>query len=226
MNNQTLTAKLFEVISDFFKQKFSHAYYNTKESMGQHKRDLVVQHVEQACSSLERSRDQFEDTLDKFKTVICVPETSLEHKYKLLKRQYDFCQLRADEVGHRIAAITTVSEALFAEWEAELKLYESRTLRSRSSQQLKASRQHYVRLIKSLSKAESKISPVLAAFRDQVLFLKHNLNAQAIAALQHEFVGISLDISQLIEVMEKTINEANQFVSVLAEQKALPKFSS
>lgn len=223
MSNKSLTAKLFEIFSDFFKQKFQHAYYNTKESMGQHKRDLVVLHVEQACSSLERSRDQFEDTLDKFKTVISVPETSLEQKYKLLKRQYDFCQLRADEVGHKIVAITTVSEALFTEWEAELKLYESRALRSRSSQQLKASRQHYARLIKSLSKAESKISPVLAAFRDQVLFLKHNLNAQAIAALQHEFVGISLDISQLIEVMEKTINEANQFVSVLAEQKTLAK---
>jgi hypothetical protein len=140
-----------------------------------------------------------------------------------LKRHYDFCELRAEEVGHRIVAITTVSEALFAEWEAELKLYESRALRSRSSQQLKASRQHYARLIKSLSKAEAKISPVLAAFRDQVLFLKHNLNAQAIAALQHEFVEISLDISQLIEFMEKTIGEANQFVSVLAEQKTLAK---
>jgi hypothetical protein len=226
MSNKTLTVKLFDVISDFFRQKFNSAYYNTKESLGQHKRDLVVLHVEQACSSLERSRDQFEDTLDKFKTVICVPETSLEHKYKLLKRQYDFCQLRADEVSHRIAAIIAVSEALFTEWEAELKLYESRALRSRSNQQLKASRQHYARLLKSLSKAEAKIPPVLAAFRDQVLFLKHNLNAQAIAALQHEFVGISLDISQLIEVMEKTISEANQFVSILAEQKVLPKFSS
>ena len=224
MSNPSLTAKLFEILSDFFKQKFQHAYYNTKESMGQHKRDLVVLHVEQACSSLERSRDQFEETLDKFKTVICVPETSLDHKYKLLKRQYDFCQLRADEVGHKIVAIKTVSEALFAEWEAELKLYESRNLRNRSSQQLKASRQHYAKLIKSLVKAEAKISPVLAAFRDQVLFLKHNLNAQAIAALQHEFVAIGLDISQLIEVMERTILEANQFVSALAEQKALPKF--
>jgi hypothetical protein len=30
-------------------------------------------------------------------------------------------------------------------------------------------------------KAEQKIQPVLGAFRDQVLFLKHNLNANAIA---------------------------------------------
>jgi hypothetical protein len=223
MNSNSLTAKLAAVITDFIKQKFKLAYYNTKESLGQHKRDLVVLHVEQACASLEQSRDQFEDTLDKFKTVICVPETSLEQKYKLLKRQYDFCQFRADDVANRIAMISEVSAALFAEWEAELKLYQSRTLRTRSHQQLKISKQHYARLLKSLAKAEAKIQPVLAAFRDQVLFLKHNLNAQAIAALQHEVMMIGLDISELIEAMEKTISEANQFVSVLVEQKALVK---
>ena len=89
-------------------------------------------------------------------------------------------------------------------------------------------RQHYARLIKTMRKAETKIQPVLSAFKDQVLSLKHNLNARAIAALQHEFVEMSLDISQLILAMEQTIAEANQFVAVLADQsdrpiKALPK---
>jgi tetratricopeptide (TPR) repeat protein len=221
MRNNSLTAKLLTVISDFVRHKFSQAYYHSKESLGQHKRDLVVLHVEQACASLEHSRNQFEETLDKFKRVVAMNDTPLEQKYKLLKRQYEGCQFRADEVGNRISAITQVSEALFAEWEAELKLYQNRTLRNHSHQQLKTARQHYARLIKSLSKAESKIQPVLAAFRDQVLFLKHNLNAQAIAALQHECTLIAVDISQLIAVMEKTIQEANQFVGALGEQKLL-----
>jgi hypothetical protein len=33
---------------------------------------------------------------------------------------------------------------------------------------------------------------------------------------------MGVDISRLIEVMEKTISEASQFVSVLVEQKQLP----
>ncbi len=221
MHNHSLTGKLLAVITDFVKQKLSHVYYHTKESFGQHKRDLVVLHVEQACSSLEHSRNQFEETLDKFKQIVATQDTPLEQKYKLLQRQYEGCQFRADEVGHRIAAITQVSEALFAEWEAELKLYQNRTLRHHSQRQLKTARQHYTRLIKGLSKAESKIQPVLAAFRDQVLFLKHNLNAHAISALEHECTLIAVDISQLIAVMEKTIQEANQFVGALGEQKAL-----
>lgn len=223
MSSNSLTAALLEVIRSFLQRQFRQVYYQTKESFGQHKRDLVVLHVEQACSSLEQSRDQFSQTLDKFKTVIALPDSSLEQKYRLLKRHYESCQFRADEVGNRIVAITQVSEALFTEWEAELKLYQNRTLRSQSLRQLKTARQHYARLLKSLSKAESQIQPVLAAFRDQVLFLKHNLNAQAIAALQQECVLIAIDISQLIAAMEKTIAEANQFVSTLVEQKALPQ---
>ncbi|MDP3333029.1 MAG: DUF2959 family protein, partial [Methylococcaceae bacterium] len=94
-------------------------------------------------------------------------------------------------------------------------------LRNSSRQQLKMARQNYVRLIRAMQRAESKIQPVLAAFKDQVLYLKHNLNAQAIAALRHEFIEIGVDISQLIQAMELTITEASQFVAALGSQKAL-----
>ncbi len=199
------------------------AYYKGRESLlGHHKRDIVVVHVDEACEALEDSRDQFEDALDKFKTILTLPELSLEYRYQQLKRQYDFCKLKTDEVHYRIRAIEEVSEALFAEWEQELELYSNRSLRSRSRQQMDKSRRQYNKLIKAMKKAESRIYPVLNAFHDQVLFLKHNLNAQAIAALQQEFAEISIDIVKLIAIMEKTINEASQFVAVLVEQKQLP----
>ena len=142
------------------------------------------------------------------------------------QQQFDFCEMRSEVVGNRIRAIEEVSEALFQEWEGELKEYTNRSLRAQSRQQLKLSRQHYTRLIKAMHKAEQKIQPVLGAFRDQVLFLKHNLNANAIAALQQEFSEIALDISQLIQAMEQSILEANHFVLVLVEQKNLPSLPS
>jgi len=207
----------------FVKKRIDNFYYQSRESLlGHHKRDIVVIQVEQTCNSLRNTRDQFEDALQQFKNIVDVPETSLEHRYKLLQRQYDFCKSKSDDVSHRIASIEDVSGSLFKEWEDELSHYSNRALRSKSRQQLKASRQQYARLIKTMRKAESRINPVLAAFKDQVLFLKHNLNAQAIAALQHEFIEIGIDITQLIAVMEITINEASQFVSTLVDQKALP----
>lgn len=218
-----MDASLLSQLIEFLKKNFDNFYYQSRESLlGHHKRDIVVIQVEQTCNSLVNTRDQFEDALRQFKDIVDVAETSLEHRYKLLQRQYDFCKNRSDDVSHRISAIEEVSNSLFKEWEDELEHYSSRALRSKSRQQLKISKQQYARLVKTLRKAESRIHPVLSAFKDQVLFLKHNLNAQAIAALQHEFVEIGIDISKLIEVMEITINEASRFVSTLVEQKALP----
>ncbi|MGZ8152745.1 MAG: DUF2959 domain-containing protein [Methylovulum sp.] len=213
---------LLKIISKFFSKKLRTVYYSARESIGEHKRSIVVYQVEQACVSLQETRDEFEDALGRFKSLVNVNEQSLEHKYNLLNRQYQFCRVKSDAVGDRIRAIEEVSEALFLEWERELGEYTNRTLRNSSKQQLKTARQNYARLIKAMRGAESKIQPVLAAFKDQVLYLKHNLNARAIAALQHEFIEIGIDIAQLIQAMEQTIAEASQFVSVLADQKALP----
>ena len=171
---------------------------------------------------LLETRDEFENALARFKTLICINETTLDHKYNLLNRQYQFCCAKSDAVSDRIKAIEDVSEALFVEWENELSEYTNRNLRAHSKQQLKVAKQNYTRLIRAMQKAEAKIQPVLAAFKDQVLYLKHNLNAQAIAALRHEFIEIGIDISQLIRAMELTIAEASQFVAALTNQKTLP----
>ncbi|MCK5355394.1 MAG: DUF2959 domain-containing protein [Methyloprofundus sp.] len=218
-----LAQRSVKLLSRFVTYNFQHVYYRTKESFGQHKRDLVVVRVEEASESLQETKVQFLDALERFKSVVHVESGTLEDKYALLKQQFDFCALRSEHVANRIQAIEEVSDALFQEWEDELKQYTNRSLRAQSRQQLKLSRQHYTRLIKAMHKAEQKIQPVLGAFRDQVLFLKHNLNANAIAALQQEFSEIALDISQLIQAMEKSISEANHFVLVLVEQKNLPK---
>jgi len=212
----------FNLISRFLAKKFRTAYYQARESIGDPKRNIVVAHVEQACTGLQETRDEFQDALERFKNLVYVNETPLEHKYNLLNRQYQYCCAKSESVSNRIRAIEEVSEALFLEWESELNEYTNRALRNSSRQQLKMARQNYSRLIRSMQRAESKIQPVLAAFKDQVLYLKHNLNAQAIAALRHEFIEIGVDISQLIQAMEQTIAEASQFVAALGSQKALP----
>ncbi|MGR9101315.1 MAG: DUF2959 domain-containing protein [Gammaproteobacteria bacterium] len=198
-------------------------FYRARESLGQHKRDIVVCRVEDACGTLQETRNQFEDALDHFKSIVEYDGGSLEMRYKILKRHFDISQSKAGAVSDKIRAIEEVTEALFLEWETELEQYTNRTLKAQSRQQLKITRLRYGRLINAMHRAEDRIKPVLSAFRDQVLFLKHNLNAQAIAALQHELIEIGFDIAQLIQAMEKSITEANSFVSSLVEQRALPE---
>jgi len=208
-------------ISRFLSKSIRKVYYSTRESIGDHKREIVVYQVEQACISLQETKEEFEETLERFKSLVCVNDSGLDHRYNLLNRQYQFCRSKSDAVSNKIRAIQEVSEALFIEWESELDQYSNRALRNSSKQQLKAARQNYARLIKAMQRAESKIHPVLAAFKDQVLYLKHNLNSRAIAALQHEFIEMSVDISQLILAMDQTIQEASRFFSTLVDQKSV-----
>ncbi|TSA42383.1 MAG: DUF2959 domain-containing protein [Methylococcaceae bacterium] len=197
-------------------RKLKHIYYRAKESLGEHKRTLVVHHVEQACLGLEDTRNEFVTTLEKFHYLNDSRNNStLSQKYQLLNQQYHYCQVKTEHILRRIKAIEEVSEALFAEWEKELAGYSNKNLKNKSKLQLKTARQNYARLIKTLYKALDKITPVLAAFKDQVLYLKHNLNAQTIAALQYEFTEISIDINDLINTMEQILTEANQFVSLI-----------
>lgn len=211
-----------KLLSHFVAYHFQYAYYQTKESLGQHKRDLIVIRVEEASESLQATKIQFLDALERFKSVVNVESGSLEDKYKLLKQQFDFCSMRSKTVHHKIQVIEEVSHALFKEWETELKEYTNRSLRAQSRQKLKLSRQHYLRLIKAMLKTEQKIQPVLGAFKDQVLFLKHNLNANSMATLQQEFSTICFDISQLIQSMNLSITEANHYAHILVEHRKLP----
>jgi Protein of unknown function (DUF2959) len=110
-----------------------------------------------------------------------------------------------------------VAEALCKEWEAELPQYTNDTLRRASARQLAQTRQRYTPLMAAMRRAEAKMAPVLAAFRDHVLFLKHNLNAQAIASLQQELVTVETDIAALIRAMEASMAEADAFIKALGQ---------
>ena len=72
-------------------------------------------------------------------------------------------------------------------------------------------------MLQSMKRAEAKIEPVLSVFRDQTLFLKHNLNAQAITSLKSELAGVKTDVSALIKEMQKSIDASDSFIKSLQD---------
>jgi hypothetical protein len=193
------------------------AYYKTMEKIGYHKRDILVDRVKDARDSQEDAKEQFESALDQFSKVLNFKGGSLEEKYKKLNSEYERSEKKAEDVRGRIGSVENVAEALFVEWEEELSQYSSSTLRSNSQQKLRQTKKKYKQLINAMKRAEKKIAPVLSAFRDQVLFLKHNLNAQAIASLQSELVSVESDVAVLIREMEASISEADEFIKSMAD---------
>jgi CRISPR/Cas system CMR-associated protein Cmr5 small subunit len=192
-------------------------YYGTWEALGVHKRDIMVDRVQEARDDQEAAKEQFASALEKFSAMFEFEGGELEAKYKALKAELDESEAKAADVTGRIDSVESVSEDLFDEWESELDQYTNADLRTASEKQLKQTRAKYDQMIAAMRKAESKMQPVLSAFRDQVLFLKHNLNARAIASIQGAADELETDVARLIAEMEVSIKEADAFIEQMGD---------
>jgi hypothetical protein len=188
------------------------AYYAAYEKVGVYKRDLLKKRVIEARDDQKAAQQQFKDALTRLKEITKFDGGEAERAYKQLKNEYDDCVTQADNVHKRIRDVESVAGDLFAEWEKENGDISTPSLRDASRQQLAATKQRYDELHATLVSAEQTMSPVLRQFNDYVLYLKHNLNAQAIAALKGEAASISTEINRLIEQMNTSIARADAFV--------------
>ncbi|MGH8016941.1 MAG: DUF2959 domain-containing protein [Opitutaceae bacterium] len=191
--------------------------YKVRESFGQQKRELLVDRVETAKDSQEEAKEQFVSALEQFKSLTGFQGGDLEEKYEQVQAEYDRCAERAADVSERIDAVGDVANALFREWEGEIEEYSSDALRRDSERKLEETKRSYVRLMEVMGNAESRMAPVLGTLKDQVLYLKHNLNARAIASLGNVSTELQRDIDVLVADMEKAIDDAARFIEEMRE---------
>ena len=187
-------------------------YYDAMERFGVHKREILNDRIEAAQTSQEKGQAQFRDALEQFQAIVNFDGGDLEVIYIKLDSEYQDSVDAADTIRDRISGVESVAEALFSEWETELDEYSSETLKRNSQRQLKQTRKRFNQLMSSMQNAERTIDPVLYSLKDNVLYLKHNLNARAIASLKGELSTVNEDVNTLIEAMQAAINESSAFI--------------
>ncbi|MCW4152819.1 DUF2959 domain-containing protein [Halomonas sp. 18H] len=191
------------------------AYYGALEKVGIHKRELMVDRVEEGRDAQVEAEQQFASALEQFRAVVRVPDSELSETYERLETSHERSEAAAERVQSRIDDIESVAEALFAEWEDELDLYQSAEYRRLSEQRLRQTRQRYAQMRDAMQEAADSMQPVLLVMRDNVLLLKHNLNARAIGALRGEVDGLEREVAALRERMQAAISRSNAFIDTL-----------
>ncbi|RMF14870.1 MAG: DUF2959 domain-containing protein [Gammaproteobacteria bacterium] len=190
-------------------------YYAAMEKIGVEKRDILVDRVENARDAQSEAQEEFESALEALTTLTGFEGGELQEAYETLKARYEDSESAAEEVSERINKVEDVAEALFDEWEAEISQYTNARYKADSQKKLRATRARYQKLIRAMRKAESRMKPVLAALKDNVLYLKHNLNAQAIGALDKELSTIRRDVERVIRDTRAAIAESDAFIRSL-----------
>ena len=187
--------------------------YALQEKFGVEKRDILVSRVKKARDDQDEAKEQFQTTLERFKEVTGFDGGDLEKQYNALSSDYEDSVSRADDVRGRIDSVESVAEDLFEEWEDEIGELTNADYRRQSQQMLRTTQGDYGKMVKAMRRAESKMDPVLEAFKNQVIFLKHNLNAQAISSLKGTVTQIEGDVTKLVQEMEASIAEADSFIA-------------
>ena len=189
--------------------------YDALEKVGYHKRDILIDRIDAAQGSQTEGQEQFKSALEQFKSVINFDGGDLEVTLDLLNDEYEASVDAADEIHDRINSVESVADALFDEWQEELEQYSNASLRRDSERQLKDTRRRYSKVLGAMRRAENAIDPVLASLKDNTLYLKHNLNARAIASLKNELGTVDNDVNALLTAMQQAINESNAFIDEL-----------
>ena len=189
------------------------AYYEAAEQVGYHKRDILVDRVESSRDAQQDAEEQFQDALEQLSELTDFDGGDLEDIYEEVADEYESSLEAAEEVTEQINAVEHVAKSLFAEWEEEINQYSNARLKSESQAKLRETRSRYNGMMTAMRKSEAKMDPVLRAMNDNVLYLKHNLNAKAVASLQVEFSRIEQDIEVLIMEMRKSIASSDAFIA-------------
>ena len=211
----SISKKIMSIVLVITLSGCSSAYYSAMEKVGIHKRDIMVDRVVDAKESQQEAQAQFKSALEEMTALINFDGGDLEEQYNVIQGQYEDSKEAAEHVSSRINKIEDVADALFDEWQDEIEQISSSNLKKQSSSKLRETQRRYESLVRSMRKAESKMGPVLSALKDNSLFLKHNLNAKAIGALQGEMVSIKNDVSALIKDMNSAIEQSQQFIELL-----------
>ena len=196
------------------------AYLATMEKMGYAKRDILSSRVKSARDAQEDAKKEIQSALDQFGKVVTYQGGDLEATYKKLNGELQNSEDAAESVRKRIKDVESVADALFSEWKSELAQYSSADLRRKSEEKLLQTKARYTEMLGAMKKAEHRIDPVLKPLRDQVLYLKHNLNARALAAIKGELVKVDAQVDQLVKDMNRSIAEADKFIQSMEKEPA------
>jgi hypothetical protein len=188
------------------------AYDSTLETFGKSKKDTLIDRITSARDAQSLTKEQFAMALDEFRAIAGYRGTLLEEKYKDLKTQYERCQSQTNTVENRLAEVRRAAKSFFRQWEDEMETFSSSVARRTSEEKYRQMQTRYDTVINAMDRVCDKFYPALAAYKDQVLLLKHVVNSQGTMASGGDLAIAEREISLLTLEIDRAMAQADTFI--------------
>ena len=192
-------------------------YYSAMEHLGKQKRDILLKRVVETKKDQQATQEQLKTTLEAFQEVTGFKGGNLEKVYNKLNKEFERSEDRANKLKSRVNSVDDVAKSMFSEWQGEIGGMRNAALKRQSQSLLATAKAQHAQYMAGMRRTERKIEPVLQAFRDQVTFLKHNLNARAINSLKKTSGQIDAQAAVLIRDIDTSSREADAYINTLSK---------
>lgn len=190
-------------------------YYSFWEAFGTEKRELLRDSIKKSNDIQEDTQSELQSALDRIRSEYKFDESELERTYDKLSSDYEAIKRKSESLSNRIDKVEDIANDLFGEWKDEAEEISNSKYKKESLKKREKTMTKFGELLKSMRNVEGSLKPFLVTFNDQVLFLKHNLNAKSLGAFKTEFRSIEKELSTLSQSIKKSSKEAEDFIDEL-----------
>lgn len=193
----------------------STVYYNLWETLGKEKRDLLEMNMQSANEDQEDIEKEYKDSLDRIRKKYSFKEGELEQTYDRLSDDYEDIKNKQDDFSEKLKLISDIAYDLFDEWKKEARALDNKTYKRNSLRKLSSTKSSFSAVLANMKKVESRSSRILKKFHDQVIYIKHNLNAKIVGNLRTELNLLESEMTELIKEIQASRVQATKFISTL-----------
>lgn len=165
--------------------------------------------------AIGQTKVQLMKTMDVYNALMADDAQDRKKLYKNLQKEMSNTEKRRAKIDEEAAKMKTEADTLFTQWAESAAAIENPDLRKRSEERLEATKASYAEIRVVGQKAADLYPPFMKALQDQITYLGHDLNAEAVASLAPEAAKLNEKAQALTRSLDDTISTANQRIGAL-----------
>jgi hypothetical protein len=165
--------------------------------------------------AIGETKVQLMKTMEVYNSLFADEATDRRKIYNQIQKEMENTDRRRARISEEAAKMNAEADTLFKGWADSTAAIENPDLRERSEERLNATRASYGEIGTVGQKAADLYAPFMKALQDQITYLGHDLNPEAVASLKPDAEKLNERSDKLIQSIDDTIATANKNIGAL-----------